>query len=57
MTMTKEQRIWALAAHLIGCDPEDHEDDEEIQPVYDLLEKFVDREIRLAPTQRNGEQQ
>lgn len=35
--MTEDQRIWVAAAKLIDANPEDHGDDEEIQPVFDAL--------------------
>lgn len=35
--MTEDQKLWIAAAKSIGADPEDHEDDELIQPVFDTL--------------------
>lgn len=35
--MTEQQILWILAAKQIGADPEDHADDEDIQPIYNEL--------------------
>lgn len=35
--MTQEQVLWIEAAKLINADPEDHQDDELIQPIFDKL--------------------
>jgi hypothetical protein len=41
--MTEQQILWILAAKQINADPEDHADDEEIQPIYDeLKDLYVD---------------
>jgi hypothetical protein len=37
-----EQMLWKIAASLLELDPEDHEDDEEIQPVYDKFKQLFD---------------
>ena len=39
--------LWELAASLVNADSEDHEDDEEIQPLYDMLKKLSDRKQEL----------
>jgi hypothetical protein len=38
--MTKQQALWVLAAKQIDADPESHEDDENIQPIYDRLKEL-----------------
>jgi hypothetical protein len=46
--MTEQQILWVLAAKQIGADPEDHEDDDAIQPIYDeLKEQFQEWKGKL----------
>lgn len=39
--MTEDQKLWIIAAKEVGCDPESHEDDEIIQPVFDKLKRAL----------------
>lgn len=47
---TLEQRVWIEAARVVGADPEDHMDDELIQPIYDKLmaapSKAISKQLR-----------
>lgn len=48
---TWKQLLWIEAAKIVAADPEDHQDDEEIQPVYEqLLKRYF-----KAPTAKETE--
>ena len=41
MSKPLENELWELAASLAEADSEDHEDDEVIQPMFDMLNKLA----------------
>lgn len=42
MSGTTRNELWEMAATLADADSEDHEDDEIIQPIFDMLNKLSD---------------
>lgn len=48
MTKPTKNELWELAAVLSEADSEDHEDDEAIQPTFDLLQKLSNRQQEIV---------
>jgi heme oxygenase len=47
MSKPTKTELWELAAKLAEADSEDHEDDEIVQPIYDMLQKLSDRQQEI----------
>lgn len=47
MSKPTKQELWALAAKLADANSEDHEDDDEIQPLFDKLSALSDRQQEI----------
>lgn len=47
MRKPTDNELWELAASLADADSEDHEDDEQIKPTFDMLKKLSDRKQEL----------
>lgn len=47
MSKPTKSELWELAAKLTDADSEDHEDDETIQPMFDMLQKLSDRQQEI----------
>jgi hypothetical protein len=47
MSKPTKQELWELAAKLAEANDEDHEDDEVIQPMFDMLQKLSDRQQEI----------
>lgn len=56
MTNEEKQYWWGVAARSAGLDPEDHEDDDEILPVFDEIMKQVgDFKLSTVKSERANE--
>lgn len=47
MSKPTEAELWELAATLAEADSDDHEDDELIQPTFDMLKRLRDRQQEI----------
>lgn len=47
MSTPTKKELWELSAKLVGADSDDHEDDDIIQPLFDLLQTLNNRQKEI----------